>query len=572
MFLLKRRLSQDDAKTIYLGGGGGIKFIYLPANSSLMPSLVQTLSHLVLGQKGGENRILIIELLKQRPYNINQLAESLNLNYRTVKHHIDVLRENGLLTPSSSSGYGEVYFLSPELEQNYETFKKVAGKLKGQGASYAFLHNVFEQTHDAVIVIDEAGLVMFWNMSAERLLGYSDKEILGKTIPIFNDPEFLKQSIKYLDEKNVARVQEVIGKDNQGRPVDLEISFGRIADEEGKTVAYSILARDIGVRKRNEERLAYLNVLLTAVNDVNQLINRVPDVDTLMQKVADRLNDTHQFVEVSIGLQRDPDSNSIVLVGHSGVRGTGSWKIAPEGTGEGPDCVKSVAESMKTAIINGIGEECAECHCDCHHEGHTSVIIPMKYRGSLIGILSVCLTPGHVIYKEELSLLEELVRDLTLARVKMLAEDLLAESKDRISSALFASRSGAWDWNLKTGELAWSDGLERIFGFGQGEVKFTHDSLLNSVHVEDRNKVADAIDACLKGEKEYDVEYRIVWPDASIHWLREAGDILLDGNKEPARMLVVVSDITKRKALETELRNALDEAQVRQIGVASRSE
>jgi len=72
----------------------------------------------------------------------------------------------------------------------------------------------------------------------------------------------------------VARVQEVIGKDNQGRPVDLEISFGRIADEEGKTVAYSILARDIGVRKRNEERLAYLNVLLTAVNDVNQLINR----------------------------------------------------------------------------------------------------------------------------------------------------------------------------------------------------------------------------------------------------------------------------------------------------------
>ena len=530
-----------------------------------MPSLVQTLSHLVLGQKGGENRILIIELLKQRPYNINQLAESLQLNYRTVKHHIDVLRENGLLTPSSSSGYGEVYFLSPELEQNYEIFKNIANKLKSQGSSYAFLHNVFEQTHDAVVVIDEEGLVMFWNMSAERLLGYSDKEILGKPIPIFKDPEFLKQAVKYVDDKNVARVQEIIGEDNQGRSVDLEISFGRIADEEGKTVAYSILARDIGVRKRNEERLAYLNVLLAAINDVNQLINRVPDIDTLMQKVADRLNDTKLFTEVSIALQRDPDSNCIVLVGHCGVHGTEPWRITPEGSGEGPNCVKSAAKSMKTAVANGTGNECAECHRNCDHEGYTNVIIPMKYRASLIGILSVCLAPGHVIYKEELSLLEEVVRDLTLARVKTLAEDLLAESEDRISSALFVSRSGAWDWNLKTGELAWSDGLERIFGFGQGEVKFTHDSLLDSVHVEDRDKVVDAIDACLKGKKEYDIEYRIVWPDASIHWIREAGDILLDGDKEPAHMLVVVSDISKRKVLEGELRDVLDKVQARQI-------
>jgi len=149
---------------------------------------VQTLSHLVLGQKGGENRILIIELLRQRPYNINQLAECLHLNYRSVKHHIDILRENGLLATSASSGYGEVYFLSSELVDNYDVFKDIVSKLvaskaKSEAPSQAFFKNVMEQTHDAVMIIDEDVQVMFWNRSAERLLGYSDKDVHGKRFP-----------------------------------------------------------------------------------------------------------------------------------------------------------------------------------------------------------------------------------------------------------------------------------------------------------------------------------------------------------------------------------------------------
>jgi len=534
-----------------------------------VPALVQTLSHLVLGQKGGENRILIIELLRQRPYNINQLAECLQLNYRTVKHHIDVLRENGLLTPSSSVGYGEVYFLSPELEQNYGIFRHVANKLKSQASSRAFFKSFIEQTRDAVMEIDEEEHVMFWNKSAERLLGYSSEEILGKAIPIFDDPEIIKLAIKEVADKNETRVQEITAKDKSGKPIDLEISIDGITDEEGRNIiAYSILARDIGVRKRNEERLRYLSVLLTAINDVNQLINKVSDIDTLIQKAADRLNDTQLFTDVSFGLQRDPDSNSIVLVGHCGVHGTESWRITPEGSGEGPNCVKSAAKSMKTAIVNGTGEECVKCHRNCDHEGLSSVIIPMECGGSLVGILSICFSPGHVIYKEEISLLEEVVKNLTLATVAMLAADLLAESEDRFSSALFAAGSGAWDWDLKTDELAWSDGLERVFGFGQGDVKFTHDVFLHRVQIEDRHRVAASIDACLKGNRGYDIEYRIVWPDGSIHWIREAGDILLDEYKEPSRMLAVVTDISKRKVLENELRKTLDKAQARKIGAA----
>ena len=54
--------------------------------------------------------------LKQRPYNAHQLSETLNLNYKTVRHHIKVLEENDVITSAGKKKYGEMYFLTPSME------------------------------------------------------------------------------------------------------------------------------------------------------------------------------------------------------------------------------------------------------------------------------------------------------------------------------------------------------------------------------------------------------------------------------------------------------------------------
>lgn len=526
-----------------------------------MPSLQQKLSFLLLGQKGGENRIQILEHLKERPYNTNQLAEVLHLNYRTIKHHIDILREHELITSSSAEGgYGEVYFLSPELEQNYEIFKGIVSKFKNITASPAFFRNFIEQTHDAVVVIDADEDVVFWNKSAERLLEYSDRNVLGKKLQIFNDPEFVKRAMKRVIEEDEAMVQEVIGRAESGKLVDLEVNIDRVENDEGNVIAFSILARDIGVRKRTEERLSYLNVLLTAINDVNQMINRESNIETLAQKASDRLYETKLFIDVSIALRQDLEGNLIIRAGHCGVHPNEPWRITKDGDGEGPKCAKSVIRSMTTTTLDGTTDDCAVCTRKCDHERHSTVIIPMKYRMEPIGILSVCFTIDHMIYKEEILLLEEIAKDLTLARTKLLAENLLAVNEERFTSAFFAAKTGAWDWDLKTDALTWSHGLEQVLGLGENDAKLTHDELLSIVHVDDRPRVAESIDACLKGESEHDVVYRAIWPDSSTHWIRETGDVVLDRNGRPVRMLAVVSDVTKRKALENELSKVLDTA------------
>lgn len=79
---------------------------------------------LLAGTKGGTNRARIMDELKNRPYNTNQLAERLFLSYKTVKHHIDVLEKNNMVI-STGNGYGTLYFLSDKMEENYDVFLDV---------------------------------------------------------------------------------------------------------------------------------------------------------------------------------------------------------------------------------------------------------------------------------------------------------------------------------------------------------------------------------------------------------------------------------------------------------------
>ncbi|NYB51786.1 MAG: winged helix-turn-helix transcriptional regulator [Methanobacteriaceae archaeon] len=80
---------------------------------------------LIAGSSGGPNRARIIRALNQRPYNANQLSEALNLNYKTIRHHIKVLEENNIITSAGKQKYGEMYFLTDKMEENYETFQEI---------------------------------------------------------------------------------------------------------------------------------------------------------------------------------------------------------------------------------------------------------------------------------------------------------------------------------------------------------------------------------------------------------------------------------------------------------------
>lgn len=85
----------------------------------------QLLWYLLAGTRGGYNRIRIVEALRERPYNAHQLAEKLGLDYRTMRHHLDVLTRNQVLARPAGDAYAAPYFHSGLLKQHWGTFERI---------------------------------------------------------------------------------------------------------------------------------------------------------------------------------------------------------------------------------------------------------------------------------------------------------------------------------------------------------------------------------------------------------------------------------------------------------------
>ena len=77
--------------------------------------------YLIAGTRGGDTRARIIDLLVQRPYNANQLSKELGMDYKTIRHHIDVLLKHNIIVTEGDK-YGTMYFLSSQMEANLDEF------------------------------------------------------------------------------------------------------------------------------------------------------------------------------------------------------------------------------------------------------------------------------------------------------------------------------------------------------------------------------------------------------------------------------------------------------------------
>lgn len=85
---------------------------------------------LFMGSRGGVNRAKIVNLIHQKPCNTYQITKDLNLNYKTVKHHLELLVKNKIVKCNKEVKYGAIYFLTSEMKRNYKIFDEIYENLE----------------------------------------------------------------------------------------------------------------------------------------------------------------------------------------------------------------------------------------------------------------------------------------------------------------------------------------------------------------------------------------------------------------------------------------------------------
>ena len=143
------------------------------------------------------------------------------------------------------------------------------------------------------------------------------------------------------------------------------------------------------------------------------------------------------------------------------------------------------------------------------------------------------------------------IRDITEQKQTEIA---LQKSEEQLRIVLDAARMGIWTWNILTDEVTWSEGLELLFGLPPGGFDGRYETFVNSLHPEDSDRVLKALGRAVRGEEEYDMEFRVVWPDGTIRWALAKGTVFYDDAGNPIHMSGIDLDTTKRKQAEIALR------------------
>ena len=140
--------------------------------------------------------------------------------------------------------------------------------------------------------------------------------------------------------------------------------------------------------------------------------------------------------------------------------------------------------------------------------------------------------------------------------------NLLYQSEDYLQLALQAGRFGAWQLDLPSNDLICTDQCKADFGLAPDD-ELTYEQWLNEcIHPEDRDRVRDLVESAIAFDRDYKAEYRVIYPDGSIHWVLGRGRVTDKIDGQPSRMIGMTVDITERKQLEAEREQLLAERQV----------
>jgi PAS domain S-box-containing protein len=391
--------------------------------------------------------------------------------------------------------------------------------------------NVLKRVNDAVLALDRNGHFTYVNRQAAVLLGRNPEDLLGRDARM-EYPEVEQPFRRILDEAMAARAS--IRMETYWEPQNRWFESSIYPSADG--VAIFIL--EITDRKQAEQDQ----------NHVLDLILHEAELDETLDLLARTVEAECPGMLCSI-LLLDPDGVHVRHVAAPSL---------PENYNRAFDGQPIAAAFRGDSVVS---EDIAT---DPRWKAHRDAALKHGLRACwstpifdaqwrVLGAFACYFRKPARPDERHWNLIEIAAHTAAIAIVKHAKENAQRAREERLRLALRHGKTGTWEWDIPGKRLIWSDELKAIFGWPP-ETEPTMEKTLGAIYPEDRSIFESAIQSLrTQPAVGYDIEYRITWPDGSLHWIAGKGRTDFDADGRPVLVMGVAQDITERKHAEEEI-------------------
>jgi len=403
-------------------------------------------------------------------------------------------------------------FLSP-MEMSMRGFMDAVTSLKKemherQRAEQALIQSeryyksLTENALDIVTILDANGFQKYTSPSIQRVLGYSQNELIGKNLFEFIHPEDVDSVLEIFEK----------GKIVPGAIAMAEFRFRHknggwlIFDSVGKNLlddpfvgGIVINSRDITDRRNLEESRHKYEFIANASKELMALINTA-----------------RQFEGVNEACCAALSKNREEILG------------------------SNISEVLGTEVFEKVLKQYID-NCFAGIEAKYEGWLELPSRGKRY--MEVDCYP----YRDARSKITHVVIVMRDATKRKRTEDEIRKSQRQLTDAQRIAHIGSWEWSISYGKVSCSEEMRNILGLGDQYWEMNYTDFVDYVHPEDKQKTENAITEALAGPKPFIIEHRVVRSDESTRILQTKGEVILNERNVPARILATSQDITERE-------------------------
>ena len=414
---------------------------------------------------------------------------------------------------------------------------------------------IFESANFSCIATDAKGVIQIFNVGAERMLGYTADEVLNQITPAdISDPEEVVVRAKELSlefdtlimpgfdalvfkaSRGIEDIYELTKVRKDGSRYPAIVSISALRDEQNTIIGYLLIGTDNTARKLIEDDREKLSQHLREYQYYTRSLFE-SNIDGLMTCDADGIiTDINKQMEALTECTRNE------LIGSP----FKNYFTNPEKAEAG---INQVLRERKVTNYELILKARSGKETQVSYNAVTLYDRNRMIKGVFASARDIT---DQKRQEKELLEAKDFAENINLIKSDLifknqLVEDKLRETTDRLTLASKAGGVGIWDYDTVNNEVFWDDQMYLLYGTDRNQFRDALEAFNAGLHPDDIARSDADMQMALSGKKNYDTEFRVIWQDGTIHFIRALAIVERNVSGQPVRMLGTNWDITESR-------------------------